>query len=305
MTMPNFLVLGAARSGTTSLHYYLQQHPRICMSTTKEPNFFLFDHRAPDRPPLIAPDRRLLAKSVRDPERYSRLFRVGPEHEAVGEASPLYLYTAETPALVRHVLGDEVRLIAVLREPVSRAYSHFLHVYRGRREDVLAGFAAAVGAEMGEGYSPYRTGTHFLRLGRYGEQLARYREVFPASALHVLFQGELASDPQAGLRDIFGFLGVDQHDVDTSVQYNPSGVVDGAGERRLRGVVRRVQPWAKRVLPPRVVARLAEARARSEPVAAPPPLPDDLRARLHDYYASDTAALQELLGRPVPWSGDG
>ena len=155
---------------------------------------------------------------------------------------------------------------------------------------------------MGQGYAPYRTGTHFLRLGRYGEQLARYREVFPASSLHVAFQGELAADTAGGLRAVFRFLEVEDVEIDTSVQYNPSGVVDGTAERRLRELAARVQPWAKRVLPPRVVRVLARARARVEPTAAPPPLPADLRARLGGYFAEDTVRLEELLGRPVPWS---
>src|SRR3954447_26712271 len=121
--LPTFLVLGAARCGTTSLHYYLAEHPDICMSTIKEPNHFLFAQTATGPKPCIADDRRLLAKSVPERDRYERLFPVAAA--AVGEASPLYLYTRETPGLIRAALPD-ARLIAIVREPVERAWSPLL-----------------------------------------------------------------------------------------------------------------------------------------------------------------------------------
>jgi hypothetical protein len=125
VTLPNFFILGAARCGTTSLHYYLAEHPDVSMSSIKEPNYFLFRQTPAGPVPCIADDRRLIAKSVAETDRYERLFPV--KAAAVGEASPLYLYTKETPALIRAAVPD-ARLIAIVREPVERAWSHFVYV---------------------------------------------------------------------------------------------------------------------------------------------------------------------------------
>ena len=203
MTLPNFLILGAARCGTTSLHYYLAEHPDVCMSSIKEPNFFLFEQDG--RRPCIA-DQRLMTKSVRQRTAYERLF-IRPA-AAVGEASPLYLYTRETPHLIRAAVPD-ARLIAIVREPVDRAWSHFVYVHDDLGTRALDAFAHAVQTEIGLGYEPYQTGTHFLRLSAYAEQLERYRNVFPAEQLLVLSYDDLIGRSDMALTRICSFLGVD------------------------------------------------------------------------------------------------
>src|SRR3546814_10773344 len=97
MTLPDFLIIGAARSATTSLHYYLEQHPAISMSSIKEPNFFAFDHA--DSPPsaLFDPTSSIAVKSVSDRDAYEALFAHARPTDVVGEASPLYLYVREAP----------------------------------------------------------------------------------------------------------------------------------------------------------------------------------------------------------------
>src|SRR3954465_912455 len=124
--LPTFFVLGAARSGTTSLHYWLAQHPQVAMSATREPTHFVFRPGPGGPQPCIADDRRLLTKSVPDRSAYERLFPAGGV-PAAGDASPLYLYPRETPELIASAVPD-ARLIAVVREPVDRAWSHFVYV---------------------------------------------------------------------------------------------------------------------------------------------------------------------------------
>ena len=98
MTMPDFFVVGAARSATTSLHYYLQQHPEIVMSATKEPNHFVFDHGVqPVRPLIGSPS--IIAKSVADRSSYEALFAGSTPGQRLGDASPLYLYVPEAAAV--------------------------------------------------------------------------------------------------------------------------------------------------------------------------------------------------------------
>jgi hypothetical protein len=287
VTLPNFLILGAARCGTTSLHYYLAEHPDVCMSSIKEPNFFLFEqtHRGPR--PCIGDDRRLIAKSVADRARYERLFT--QRATAVGEASPLYLYTRETPELIRSAAPD-ARLIAIVREPVERTWSHFVYVNDDLGEQTVPAFREAVERELGLPYEPYRTGTHFVRPSAYAEQLERYRGVFPAEQLLVVGYDDLIRRTPETLVQICRFLGVDDSfGFDTSVQYNPS-----SGERslvaRLDRVVRPTFPYLKKALPASVTGRLARGRARLRAASrsdGTSPIPADLRTRLDEHFAPD------------------
>ena len=258
--LPTFFVLGAARCGTTSLHYWLAQHPDIAMSAIKEPNHFLF-RQGPGGPmPCIADDRRLLAKSVPDRTSYERLFPASGVR-AAGDASPLYLYTRETPELIAQAVPD-ARLIAVVREPVDRAWSHFVYVNDELGDAAPEEFARAVERELPLGYQPYRTGTHFVRLSAYAEQLTRYLDVFPRERLLVLSYDVLVQQPATALREVCTLLGVDaDFSFDTSVRYNPSS---GASSTfgRIDRVLRPAFPYLKRALPSGVAGRLAAKRAQ-------------------------------------------
>lgn len=296
MTLPNFLILGAARCGTTSLHYYLAEHPDICMSSIKEPNFFLFEQTDHGPRPCIADDQRIVTKSVSDRERYERLFTRSAT--AVGEASPLYLYTRETPALIRAAIPD-ARLIAIVREPVERTWSHFVYVNDDLGDRTVPAFREAVERELNLPYEPYRTGTHFVRLSAYAQQLERYREVFPAAQLLVVGYDDLIRRTPDTLRHICTFLGVDEtFGFDTSVQYNPS-----SGERswvaRLDRVVRPAFPYLKKALPASMSGRLARGRARLRAASrsdATPPIPADLWARMDEHFAADRDWLAREAG---------
>ena len=295
MTLPNFLVLGAARCGTTSLHYYLAEHPDVCMSSIKEPNFFLFEQTDRGPQPCID-DRRIVAKSVPDRARYERLFTQAAT--AVGEASPLYLYNRETPTLIQRTI-PEARMIAIVREPVERTWSHFVYVNDDLGDRTVPAFREAVERELGLPYEPYRTGTHFLRLSAYADQLQRYRAVFAADRLLVIGYDDLIRRTPETLARICGFLGIDDtFGFDTSVQYNPS-----SGERswvaRVDRLVRPTFPYLKKALPASLSGRLARGRARLRAASrsdSAPPIPADLRARLDEHFRADLEWLAREVG---------
>jgi hypothetical protein len=298
MALPNFFVLGAARCGTTSLHYWLDQHPDIAMSAIKEPNHFLFRPATGGPAACIGAEPALIAKSVPDRTAYERLF--DPGATVRGDASPLYLYTRETPGLIRARVPG-ARLVAVLREPVERTWSHYRYVTAGAD---AAGFAAAVRRELGRGYEPYRTGTHYLRLSRYAEQVQRYREVFDPDQLLVLRYEDLVTDPGTALARICRHVGVDEgFAFDTAVRYNPSGD-DRSLLARVDRAVRPALPYVKRALPAGASGRLARLRARrraahrDDSAATPPPA--DVAATLHEEFSGDREWLQRELGLGWP-----
>lgn len=300
MPLPTFVIAGTVRGATTSLHYYLEQHPAIGMSTIKEPNYFLFDEAGQ---PFVA-DRGIVTKSVPDRREYEALFNSAATKPARGEASPLYLYTRETPKRLSSVVPD-AKVIAILREPVSRAWSHFLHLYRGDPAAAGDRFREAVEPELAKAdvYEPYKAGHHFLRIGRYAEQIERYHRTFGAENVLALDYADVERDPAGVLARVCSLLDVDDsYPFDVETVYNTSGVVRSRALGRVQMRVAKVQPYAKRVLPRTVVRRAGRIRARLEQrtFEKPAPLPDDLIALLQDWYAPDISRLEALLGRDLP-----
>lgn len=293
--MPDFLVIGAARSATTSLHYYLDQHPRITMSRIKEPNHFAFDHTTTPPRPLIDPASPIVTKSVPDRDAYEQLFAHAGAGDVLGDASPLYLYVREAPEQIRRALADP-RLVAVLRNPVDRAYSHWLHIRRGEPGDVIAAFARSCEQEMAEppGYSPYAGVTHVLRMGLYDEQVQRHLDVFGDDALLVLAYDDVTERSAAALERVCDHIGVERFDFDTGVQYNRSGVASGLLRARIGRALRAAQPTLKRILPDAVVAPFGRLRAALDRPDAAPPIPAELRARLVEWYAPSVARLRAM-----------
>lgn len=303
--MPDFVVAGAPRCGTTSLHYYLRQHPQVCMSAIKEPNFFLFD--ADDHPHIA--EEPIIRKSVRKATDYRALFRPTEATRVTGDVSPLYLYTRETPARLFAVCGV-IRVVCLLRPPAERAWSHFLHampdVPADRRDEL---FAELVDAEMGGGprYEPYRTRTHLVRLGRYGEQVARYEETFGAHNVLVLLTEDLEDDGDRALASVCSFIGVDDTvELAHGQRYNTTGAGGPAGWSVARKLVRRLQPALKASLPPRIAGRLAEVRAsRLDAGAGPtPPIHPETERRITEWCADDVEALAARIDRDLSsWLG--
>lgn len=293
--LPHFLMIGPPRSATTTLHYLLAQHPDIRMSLTKEPNYFLFDHSGPRPQPLVADDRRIVAKSVTGRDDYERLFPARPQQMA-GEVSPLYLYTRETPQLIAAAIPD-AKLITILREPVDRAYSHFTYVDDGASEDVAAAFACYVHGELPLADEPYRPGTHYLRLGRYAAQLRRYLDVFRREQLFVRTYADMVDRPEETMRQICRFLGVDDSfRFDLRTRYNASSTT--GVHHSMDRILKPVRPYLKRALPPRWAGAAARRRltSRARHSGSTTSVPLAIRELVGDYYAGDLAWLHTELG---------
>jgi hypothetical protein len=189
---PDFIVIGAMKSGTSSLHSYLAQHPHVVTSEPKETDFFVKD------------------RSEAKAERYASLFRDAPSDAAAGESSPNYTKAHLFPGIPQriHAACPDVHLIYLVRDPVDRVVSHYQHeLHRGREKRP---FLEAL-----------ETKDKYLATSRYAWQLDHYLEVFPPQQLLVVTTSGLAQRPQAVLGDIFRFLGVDPDvPIDTSERRN-------------------------------------------------------------------------------------
>ena len=205
MALPNLFVIGAPKCGTTSLHRYLDQHPRIAMSRVKEPKFFLAEgvrphHRGPG-------DERATRAYVVDRDAYEALFAYPPGPGAyAGESSPYYLWDTDAAPKIRALVPD-ARLVAVLREPTLRAYSNWADLREQGREKL--DFASAMAAEEERRQLDWEPFWLYRELGLYGRQLTRLFTVFPRAQVKVVLAEDLAEAPDRTVEEVFAFLGLD------------------------------------------------------------------------------------------------
>src|SRR6185369_6769916 len=196
--LPDFLIIGAAKAGTTALFRSISRHPRVFGSPVKEPAFFAY---AGSPPPAPWGRRR-----ISDEAAYLRLFADCPPGALAGEASTEYLSSERAPSTAfRYV--PQARLIAILRHPVERAYSQYLHVKQNGREPE-ASFEAAWAAEEQRIEQGWRPGTHYRTRGFYARALARWLEVFPREQLLILFYEDWLARPADTLGRVWAHLGL-------------------------------------------------------------------------------------------------
>ncbi len=219
--LPNFLIVGAAKSGTTSIYNYLKQHPDIYLPENKEPRFFVsseFKNMNPNDP-LFKHASKVITFTLDD---YLGLFLDVKDENAIGEASVQYLYFYDTaiPEIRKH-LGD-VRIVIILRNPVDRAFSAHAHLVRDKLESMS--FEKCLKIEEQRIRTKWFPLHFYKDLGFYYKQVKAYLENF--SRVRVYLYDELKSDSSIVVRDIYGFLGVDPSFVSANMnsKYNVSVV---------------------------------------------------------------------------------
>jgi len=297
MTLPNFLIIGAAKSGTTSLYHYLKQHPQVYMSPIKEPSFFAFEGA---KPVLQGPWKRWAARNfVTDLEAYRALFHGVSDEVAIGEASPVYLVHPRAPERIKHYIPD-AKLLAILRDPVERAYSAYLmqKLYTGWPRDLpqVIRKKQKVKYEQGSPSQPR------MDAGFYCAHLKRYFDIFDRSQIQVCLYEDFRTGPLSVLQDIFRFVGVDETFVpDLSTKH----MVGGVSKNRVWGACLmrwvRIKPLLKPFIPASLRQRsincLSNLQRRG--LSKPPPLEPDVRRELLQIYKEDILKLQDLIQRDL------
>ena len=296
MTLPNFLMVGAAKSGTSALYAYLRQHPDIFLSDVRECEFFALEGR-----PLqfTGPgDAVAFRRYITELDRYRTLFRGVRGQRAIGECSDLYLYSREAAQRIRRLIPG-ARLLVLLRNPVDRAFSHFLQFVRDGREP-LGSFEAALAAEperVSAGWHPH----WFLKArGLYAAQLRVYYDLFPKEQIAVHLYDDFQRDSAGVARRLFAFLGVDESfSPDTSLRYNISGV---PRSRLLHAILARplavkdvIKPLLPAALRHRLRVQLMNRNLKPEKSRMTPAT----RAALTEDFREDILRLQDLIQRDL------
>lgn len=290
MTLPNFLIIGAAKAGTTALHTYLQQHPQIYMTPDKETNFFAFEgeHLNFQGPG----DEAINQFSITDLESYQAEFQNVAGEKAIGEACPLYLYHAKAPERIYSYI-PHVRLIAILRHPVDRAYANFLHIIRDDREP-CRDFAQALQQEKKRIEDNWEWFWHYIQLGYYSIQLKRYYDIFDREQIRVYLYEDLCQNPLTLIQDIFCFLEVDKTFVpDISIRPNKSGIPKNLIVHKLLTKPNPIKSLLKPLFPSQLRQKIQHQNLKT------PKISSKTRVFLTNLYREDILKCQDLIERDL------
>jgi Sulfotransferase family len=295
--LPDFLIVGAPKAGSTALHEALAAHPQLYASPVKEPKYFMSEDRPPDPAGQRGPgDAHSAREWVWRRSEYERLFRAAPHGQLRFESTPFYLWQRASHERIASAV-PHAKLIAIIRDPIDRAFSNWTHLWADGLEPE-ADFLTACRAEarrIDAGWAPF---WRYLDLGRYGQQLQHLFDHVDPARVRVIRYRELIDTPRQTLDALCRFLGVDTgvlHGLPDSNlgRWAPDGTVNGLLRRTIRtgaaaGALAPPQVW-RRAQRPLLAAlqRGAVPRPRLDP---------DVRAQLVGRFAEDNAVLGRVLG---------
>ncbi len=281
--LPNFIVIGSAKAGTTSLYEYLGQHPDVFMSAIKETNYFAVDDE------LIKKERPTFPFPVKTVEEYEALFATVTTETAIGEASPIYF---ESPIAAQSIYSKipEAKLILSLRNPVQRAFSGYLmHIRYGKNVGPVS--VESFGAEQ-----------RYVQAGLYSDRVEQYLKQFGQSQLKILMFEDLVKSTSSVLKDVFQFLEVSddfeaeltkKHNVGSYPKYkflNQILMNDTLRNKFADYLPVSVKQFAKNLLKKNVTDK--------------PILTDEVIDSLQRYYQDDINRLENLIDKDLSsWKG--
>lgn len=287
--MPNFLIVGAAKSGTTSLYEYLRQHPDVFMPKWKELSFFIGDHYGP-------------LHKVKKPEYYRKVFNKVKNESAVGEASTSYLYDESAPKKIKEVLGL-TNIIIILRNPVEMSYSLYNHQVR-REGETLKTFEEALDAEedrlrdltFRKKCYGWHANYYYYHRGLYYEQVKRYLDTFPKENVLILLFEELTRDPVRATQRVFRFLGVDDSFVPAVEVHNPAGkILNIPRFWEDAGLFQKTASFVFSKNPIRKIPHLLRNLGRKPPK----PINAETATKLKERFNDDICSLEQLIGKDL------
>ncbi len=269
-------IVGAPKAGTTSLHYYLNEHPEILMSSVKEPDFFS-DKEIVDQGLYYGTSR------INTSQKYHNLFQEKEDAKIFGESSVSYLFYPEVPKRIKEYNTD-AKIIIMLRNPVDRAFSHYLMDFRlGLISDR---FENVFNKKEGLKFQQY-----FL-LGNYYSQVKRYFDEFSKENVHIIWYSDFKKDAEKEVQKVFKFIGVDSdYKVNFESVHNSFTMPKNKIIRKIYSVV-----WLRKLLLfffPSSMVRFIRSTLFIK--GNKPRITTKSRKIFTEYYQEDICNLEELL----------
>jgi len=300
--VPNFLIVGAQKSGTTSIYNYLKQHYEVFTpERLKEPKFFVAPifKKINHNQPLWA---HVMNNSIFEWQNYLKLFENVQKEKAIGEGSTAYLYYYETAiTLIREYLED-VKIIISLRNPIDRAFSAYLHLRRDNLENIS--FEEALKKENCRKRLNWIPLYHLTSIGFYYNQVKAYLDTF--DRVKVSLFDDLKKDSLGLVRDIYEFLEIDTSFIpDVSIKYGVTGIP----KNRLIHKFLKESNILKSIVKPMIKTVISQEK-RQKIIATiktrnlqKPQMKPETREYLKKLYKEDILKLQDLIRRDLSsWS---
>ena len=297
MCLPNFVVVGAPKSGTTSLFYYLKQHPDVWLPEKKELHYFSFPYLAAN---AAGPgDQVVLSSLCANLESYQACYAGCEGVVRVGDFSPSYLYFSQCAEAIAEALGI-VKIIIMLRNPTDKAYSQYMHLIRENRERLS--FGEALKQERARQQSGWSDIWRYAESSLYAERVQKYGEVFGRENLKVIVFEEFVRDTQRSVSEVCEFLGLSvMRELDTSKQYNRTGNPRSKIVSSFFSRDSTVKILAKKAMPESIRIKLRNFLVDLN-TGKKPGMEGDEKAYLDDYFAQDIEELERWLDRSLPWN---
>jgi hypothetical protein len=296
--LPNFVVVGAAKCGTTSLFHYLKQHSDVFLPVQKELHYFAYDHLS--RNTGGPGGARTLDFACATRQAYEAHYRHAGSQTAIGEVSPSYFYFPQVSERINLEL-DGPKIVVILRDPIQKAYSQYMHLVRDNRETLP--FFEALMAEQDRTAAGWTAMWRYAESSLYSQRITKYLEVFGEDRIKILLFEELSKNPAPVLDALFGFLGLAPRDaINTERVYNRSG---HPRSRALADFLARPNPVttaARRWVPDRLRDRIKYAMLNLN-TGRKEAIDDRSRAYLQAFFADDVGELERILGRRLGWLG--
>lgn len=291
---PNLLIIGAAKSGTTSLHNYLKQHPDFFMSDHKEPHFLINNEIGVKR----------IHKAVTTLSDYQEMFEGSSEYKYRGESSVMYLPFPDIAIRnIKKYLNKDVKIIIMLRNPIERAFVGYLHNVRYNTSENLS-FEEAIekSEERYQKINDMTPDTRYLHVGMYYNQVKKYMDEFGKN-VHVVIYDDYVSNINGCIKRVFDFLNVNNIEIDSSERHMVGGwIFKNPILRKLMVSENGLKSFAKLLLPNSILRKKIRTIVMRFGTSKTPELTSKMRKFLEDYYRHDIVNLENLLDKDLNWN---
>ena len=293
MSLPNFMCLGAAKSGTTTLYDILRQHSDIYIPSFKEPHFF-------DIPQNFENGLQW----------YEKTYFNKADRKIIADFTPTYLFDLEAPKRIFESLGADLKFLVIIRNPVDRAYSHYLHSKRDHHE--IESFEKSLELEFDrlkkyKGQADYLSYLRhsYIGQGQYYQMLNRFFEFFPRENFLILnFEQEFIAQREMIIQKIFNFLGLKKENINFDLSSNKASKAKSIW---LKKIMKKTGWWRvllKKMIPSLKVRQIIKNKIQSKNITlfTPPKINQEDRQNIfNSYFRHDVNNLEKLLNRKMHW----
>ena len=290
-TLPNLFIVGAAKSGTTSLHNYLNQHPDVFMCTPKEPHFLINNEIGKDRIPI----------GICSENEYLDLFLEGRGEKYRGESSVMYLMFPEIVIpKINQQFGEECKIIIMLRNPIERAYSGFQHVRRYNIKEDCSDFKSAwnISEERYFSKSDMTPASRYKELGLYYKQVKSYLD--EVKNVHIIIYEDYKNNFKNEMIKVFDFLGINKINIDSDKRHMVGGWQwEDEKMKRIMMTENPIRSVLKFLIPFKGIRKNIRTRIQNRNTSEVAIISDKDKVVLKEFYKEDIKKLSELINRDL------